>query len=258
MRSEKDSGRTECIREELASNEKDLMNSLGKIKIILVAASALAWVSVQAGGEWKSLFNGKDLEGWVTTGKPEGWAVQDGTLACQVKGGGYLYTKEQYGNFALSLDFKVSPPVTKLNPKTQKEETHKCNSGVFVRWSDLKNPVHTGIEVQVFDSVGVTQPGKHDCGALYDMVAPCKNVEKPVGEWNHLVITCQGAQITVELNGEKTAEMNVDQYDKAGQNPDGTKNKFKFAWKDLPRKGYIGFQDHGHRVWYKDVKIQEL
>ncbi|MCX7825658.1 MAG: DUF1080 domain-containing protein [Verrucomicrobiae bacterium] len=211
-----------------------------------------------AQGEWKALFNGKNLDGWAATGKPEGWAVEDGAIACQVKGGGYLYTKEQYENFVLSLEFKVSPPSKKLNAKTKKEETHKCNSGVFIRWSDLKNPVHTGIEVQVYDSVGVARPGKHDCGALYDMVAPCKNAEKPVGEWNRMVITCNGPMITVELNGEKICEMNTDQFDKPGQNPDGTKNKFKFAWKDLPRKGHIGFQDHGARVWFRDVKIQVL
>ena len=229
-----------------------------KKSFILFLTTLLAATCAFAQNDWKPLFNGSNLDGWTTTGKPEGWAAENGTIACLVKGGSYLYTKDQYENFVLSLDFKVSPPVKKLNPKTQKEEVHKCNSGVFIRWSDLKNPVHTGIEVQVFDSVGVAQPGKHDCGALYDMVAPSKNVEKPVGEWNHLVITCSGPQISVELNGEKVSSMNVDDYSKAGLNPDGTKNKYKFAWKDLPRKGYIGFQDHGHRVWFKDVKIKVL
>lgn len=224
----------------------------------LVLGGLMTAVCAAQEGEWKPLFNGRDLAGWATSGKAEGWAVEDGVIACQVQGGGYLYTKEQYENFVLSLDFKVSPPSPKLNKKTGKEELHKCNSGVFIRWSDLKNPVHTGIEVQVFDSVGVEQPGIHDCGALYDMVAPCKNVEKPVGEWNHLIITCKGPMISVELNGEKISEMNADEFDKPGQNPDGTKNKYKFAWKDLPRKGHIGFQDHGHRVWFKEVKIREL
>lgn len=223
-----------------------------------VLGGLLAAGGAVAQDDWKPLFNGKDLAGWAATGKPDGWAVVDGVIACQVKGGAYLYTQEQYENFVLSLDFKVSLPVTKVNPKTKKEELHKCNSGVFIRWSDLKNPVHTGIEVQVFDSAGVTQPGKHDCGALYDMVAPSKNTEKPVGEWNHLVITCKGPLIEVELNGEKVSSMNTDQFDKPGVSPDGSKNKFKFAWKDLPKKGHIGFQDHGHQVWFKDVKIRVL
>lgn len=228
-------------------------------RLMAGGVTALAFFAMQeVVAAEKSLFHGKTLDGWATTGKPEGWAVEDGTIACQVKGGAYLYTKEQFENFELSLDFKISPPAKKLNPKSKKEELHKCNSGVFIRWSDLKNPVHTGIEVQVFDSVGVDKPGKHDCGALYDMVAPCKSMEKPVGAWNHMVITCKGPIISVELNGEKICQMNEDQFDKPGLNPDGTPNKYKNAWKDMPRKGHIGLQDHGGRVWFKDVKINVL
>jgi hypothetical protein len=212
--------------------------------------------SAEGGGEWRPLFDGKSLEGWATTGKPEGWGVEDGAIACLVNKGGYLYTKETFEDFALSLEFKVSPPVPKVNPKTKKEAMAKCNSGVFIRWSDLKDAVHTGIEVQVYDSVGAGAPGKHDCGAIYDMVAPTKNVERPVGEWNRMVITCKGPMITVELNGEKICAMDQDQFVTPGLNPDGTKNKFKFAWKTMPRKGHIGFQDHGHRVWFRDVKIK--
>lgn len=226
--------------------------------LILASTLATTLSSAEPGEGWKPLFNGTSLDGWTTTGTPEGWAIEDGAIACQVKGGGYLHTKEQHENFALSFEFKVSPPTPKVNPKTKKEEMRKCNSGVFVRWSDLKNPVHTGIEVQIFDSVGSATPGKHDCGALYDMVAPGKNVEKPVGEWNRMLITCKGPIISVELNGETICEMNTDQYVTPGLCPDGSKNKYKFAWKDMPRKGYIGLQDHGHRVWFREMKIRPL
>lgn len=227
--------------------------------VVAILAASSVWLTAAESGEgWKRLFDGKTLEGWATTGKAEGWAVEDGAIACQVKGGGYLYTKAQHEDFALSLEFRVSPPIPKVNPKTKKEALAKCNSGVFIRWSDLKNPVHTGIEVQVYDSVGAATPGRHDCGALYDMVAPTKNVERPVGEWNRMVITCKGPVITVELNGEKICEMNQDQYATAGLNPDGTKNKYKLPWKTTPRVGHIGFQDHGHRVWFRDIKIRTL
>ena len=215
-------------------------------------------IAAQPAENWVKLFDGKTLDGWATTGKPEGWTVEDGTTACQVKGGSYLYSKEKFENFQLALDFKVSPPITKQNPKTKKDEIHHCNSGVFVRWSDLKNAVHTGIEVQVYDSVGHNPPDKHDCGALYDMVAPRKNVERPVGEWNHMVITCKGPVIAVELNGESICEMNEDQFDKPHVNADGTKNKYNNAWKNMPRKGHIGLQDHGHRVLFKDIQIKPL
>jgi hypothetical protein len=192
---------------------------------------------------WRSLFDGKTLDGWKATGKSEGWAVEDGAIACTVKGGGYLYTVEQFENFVLSIDFKVDKG---------------ANSGVFFRWSDLKDPVNTGIEMQVLDSYGKTTPDKHDCGAIYDIIAPKHQACKPAGEWNTAIITCNRNVISIEINGQKVAEMDLDRWTQAGMNPDGTKNKFKYAYKELPRKGHIGLQDHGNRVWYRNIKIKPL
>ena len=192
---------------------------------------------------WISLFDGKTLTGWAATGSDEGWTVDDGAILCTVKGGGYLYTLEQYENFVLSVDFKIDAGV---------------NSGIFFRWSDLNDAVHTGIEIQILDTYGRENPGKHDCGAIYELVAPSKQTCKPAGEWNTNVIACNDNLITVELNGEKIAEMDVDQWTMPGMNPDGTKNKFKYAWKDMPRKGHIGLQDHGGKVWFRNLKLKPL
>ena len=192
---------------------------------------------------WISLFDGKTLTGWAATGSDEGWTVDDGAILCTVKGGGYLYTLEQYENFVLSVDFKIDTGV---------------NSGIFFRWSDLNDAVHTGIEIQILDTYGRENPGKHDCGAIYELVAPSKQTCKPAGEWNTNAIACNENLTTVELNGEKIAEMDVDQWTTPGMNPDGTKNKFKYAWKDMPRKGHIGLQDHGGKVWFRNIKLKPL
>ena len=192
---------------------------------------------------WISLFDGETLASWAATGSNEGWTVDDGAILCTVKGGGYLYTLEQYENFVLSIDFKIDAGV---------------NSGVFVRWSDLKDAVNTGIEIQVLDTYGREVSGTHDCGAIYDLVAPSKQACKPAGEWNTAVITCNENLIAVELNGEKIAEMDVDQWATAGMNPDGTKNKYQYAWKDMPRKGHIGLQDHGGKIWFRNIKLKLL
>lgn len=72
------------------------------------------------------------------------------------------------------------------------------------------------------------------------------------------MITCNENLIAVELNGEKIAEMDVDQWATAGMNPDGTKNKYKYAWKDMPRKGHIGLQDHGGKIWFRNIKLKLL
>ena len=231
-----------------------------KKSFILFLTTLLAATCAFAQNDWKPLFNGSNLDGWTTTGKPEGWAAENGTIACLVKGGSYLYTKDQYENFVLSLDFKVSPPVKKLNPKTQKEEVHKCNSGVFIRTFPLtprpgKDVGFNGIEIALDDT---TTNGRHDTGAIYDLIAPTKNAAKPAGEWNHLVVTCDRNQITVELNGETVTRMDLDEWTKPSERPDGSAHKFDVAYKDHPRKGYIGLQDHGSDCWYRNIKLRPL
>ena len=193
--------------------------------------------------EWTSIFDGKSLDSWSTTGNPEGWTVEDECIVCTVQGGKYLYTQDQYENFLLSVDFKIA---------------EKTNSGIFFRWSDLDDPVHTGIEIQIFDSYGQEVSDTHTCGAIYDMVAPSSNPSKPAGEWNNILITSVPNYVSVEKNGVQIAEMDVDQWEEAGKNADGSKNKFKYAWKDMPQKGHIGLQDHGGKVWFRKLKIQQL
>jgi hypothetical protein len=190
---------------------------------------------------WRLLFNGQDTEGWkCNNDRPIATPVEDGCLV-PFKAGGYLIVyNEPFGDFKLACDVKMS--------------SENCNSGVFFRVRDLKKPVETGFEVQVYK--GGTD--MHSFGAIYDLVAPSANVAKPVGEWNHLEITCQGPNISVDVNGQSVAKMNCDDYPQPGLRPDGTKHKFGVAIKDQARSGYLGLQDHGHKVWYKNVKLLVL
>lgn len=192
---------------------------------------------------WISLFDGKTLEGWGITGNPEGWGAGDGCIICEVKGGGYVYTIDQYDNFVLSIDFKTEENV---------------NSGVFFRWTDLKDPVQTGIEMQILDTYGREPTRKGDCGAVYDVLAPTKNTCKPAGEWNTAVITCDRNKIIIELNDETIIDMDLNLWTEPGMNPDGTKNKFKQAYKNMVNKGHIGLQDHGGKAWFRNIKLKPL
>ena len=99
----------------------------------------------------------------------------------------------------LALDFKISKG---------------CNSGVFIRTYPLtprpgKDVGFNGIEIAIDDT---TTAGYYDTGAIYDLVKPSKNAMKPVGEWNHIVITCDGPKLSVELNGELVTRMDLDQW----------------------------------------------
>jgi len=209
------------------------------IGFVFVSGSCTESEVDQTGDSWISLFNGRDLTGW--TCKPGAWIVEKGVLTRN--GGSDIWTENRFGDFILELEFMVDPGT---------------NSGVFFRTADIKNCVQTGIEMQVLDSYGKETPGRHDCGAIYDCLAPGKNVVRKPGEWNHTVVTCRGSHINIVMNGDEIIDMNLDDWTEPHQNPDGTKNKFHTAYKDMPRVGHIGLQDHGRPVWYRNVRIKPL
>ena len=195
---------------------------------------------------WILLFDGQTTKGWMSPKeKPlDGKHVQDGSLnphPCD-----YMLVHEQlWDNYRLSLDFKI---------------TKKCNSGIFVRTFPLtprpgKDVGFNGIEIAIDDT---TSAGFHDTAAIYDLVKPTRNAMKPVGEWNHMVITSLGNVLEVELNGEKVNRINFDEWPEPNKRPDGTDHKFDVAYKTHPRTGYIGLQDHGSDCWYKNIKLRPI
>ncbi len=202
--------------------------------------TAAASAPVGAGVE-RVLFDGKSLDGWGWgDGKPAP-AIEDGAMA--IHGGGDVWTTDQFGNFVLDMDWKVAPGT---------------NSGVFIR-NPKPGDWYSGMEIQILDSFGHNPPDIHDAGANYDVMAPSKNMVKPAGQWNTMRITAKDQNIVVEMNGEKVLDQNLNLWAQAGKNPDGTPNKFKTAYKDMPRLGHIELQDHdGGRVWYRNIKLREL
>lgn len=179
------------------------------------------------------------LKAWKLQ-KAGAWVVKNGILSTSDKPGGYIWTKKSYDNFEVSVDYKT---------------TTKCNSGLFFR-TDPKNAVQGGFEIQIA-SDGLYS-GKHVVGSLYDAKAPSAAAGKPDGEWNTMVLTCQGPNISVLLNGQNVLKVNIDDWDTGNKNPDGSKNKFKKALKDLPRTGKIGLQYHGQPVSFRNIKVKEL
>ncbi|MBL8815395.1 MAG: DUF1080 domain-containing protein [Planctomyces sp.] len=195
---------------------------------------------------WMLLFDGKSTRQWMSIEeKPLAEThVQDGALnphPCKYM----LVYEKPLTDFVLQLDFKL---------------TSKCNSGIFVRTSSLKprpgkDVGYNGIEIAIDDT---TTAGFHDTGAFYDLVAPNTNSMKPAGEWNHVQITSNGAVMEVEINGVPVNRINLDEWKSPGKRPDGSDHKFDTAWKDHPRTGYIGLQDHGSDCWYRNIKLKHL
>ncbi|MFN0055899.1 MAG: DUF1080 domain-containing protein [Planctomycetales bacterium] len=198
----------------------------------------------QAG--WILLFDGKTHTGWKTSSeKPSQRPVEESCINPHKCGGYMMIHGKVWDNFRLALDFKISP---------------QCNSGIFLRTFPLqprpgKDVGFNGIEVAIDDT---QTAGFVDTGALYDLVKPTKNAMMPAGEWNHIEITCDKNLIAVRLNGEEVTRMDLDEWTKPNLRPDGTPHKFDVIYKDHPRKGYIGLQDHGQNCWYKNIKLLPL
>ncbi len=186
-----------------------------------------------------SLFNGKNLEGWKAHGgKAEAWGAEKGVLVVKGGGGGWLMTEKEYGDFELRLEFKV--------PKGG-------NSGVALRAPMKGNPAFAGMEIQILDDA--SHEGLKEwqaTGSIYGVAPGKKLTAKDVGQWNSFRIVCKGRQVTIELNGEKIVDANLD--DSKG----GTLDKQPHP--GLARyKGHVGLQEYNKaRVEFRNIFIKEL
>ncbi|MBK9151214.1 MAG: DUF1080 domain-containing protein [Saprospiraceae bacterium] len=208
---------------------------------------------------WVLLFDGKTLNGWrnfrkQTIGKS--WIIDqeaihldarpDARGGWQAPDGGDIITDKEYENYELSLEWKIS----------------NCgNSGIIfnVVESDQYDYVwQTGPEMQVLDNAchPDARIRTHRAGDLYDMIETSVSTVKPAGEWNEARIRSVNGKVDFWLNGYNVVsfEMHTDAWKKMV-----AASKFK----DMPgfglaRKGHIALQDHGDKVWYRNIKIREI
>lgn len=183
-----------------------------------------------------SLFNGKDLTGWV--GDTAGYVVEEESIVC--KPGGNLYTEGEFKDFVFRFDFKLTPG---------------ANNGIGIRAPLQGNAAYVGMEIQVLDDPDPQykdiKPYQHH-GSVYGVIPAEPGHLKPVGEWNTEEITAKGTHITVKLNdvvivdgdiAEASANGTMD-----GNEHPGLKNE----------KGHIGFLGHGSVVYFRNLRIKEL
>ena len=161
-----------CIRN--FQPKADAMGNIFRTRLRLgLIGMALCLVLGATDQGFRSIFDGTSGKGWILcNGKPLPKAfVQPEGLNPHGTGSYLVVHDTKAADFVLDFDYKL---------------TRGCNSGVFIRVSDLNDPVNTGIEVAIDDTTG---SGMHDPGALYDLAAARTNTQKPVGEWNHMTIT---------------------------------------------------------------------
>ena len=186
--------------------------------------------------EWVSLFNGKDLTGWV--GDTTGYQVENGVIVC--KPGGNLYTADEFGDFHFKFEFKL---------------TEGANNGLAIRAPLKGDAAYMGMEIQILDNKNEYWEGLEDYqyhGSIYGVIAADRGHLKPVGEWNKEEVIARGRKIKVKLNGVTILD---DDISEAIAN--GTLDK-----KDHPglrnKSGHIGFCGHGDVVYFRNLFIKKM
>ncbi|GHT13288.1 glycosyl hydrolase [Bacteroidia bacterium] len=206
---------------------------------------------------WTLLFDGKSMAGWRQCNQTEmakNWIIEDEAMKVQagsVPGrgaeGDILYAPKKYGNFSLSIDWKIAK---------------EGNSGIFYNIVEYPGrPIYIAApEVQVLDNwnAGDNRLSNHLSGSLYDMLPALPSNAKPAGEWNNIVITVDHGKVTHVQNGEL-----VCQYELWSPQWEELLKKSKFKdWPEfvngIAKEGYIGLQDHGYDCWFRNIKIKEL
>lgn len=231
-----------------------------KIAVLISAAIAVCGCSPHKAGHasdegFTSLFDGKTLTGWHGYGHGDikgRWKAEDGALVLDTSVelshvNGNLVSNEEYENFDLKLDWKISK---------------NGNSGIlFLVHEDtakFHEPYFTGPEMQVLDNDGHPDGKiiKHRAGDLYDLISCSTETVKPVGEWNHAEIIINNGNLQLFLNGANVVTTTLwnDSWKTlvAG-------SKFK-AWPAFAtyKKGAIVLQDHGDMVSFKNIMIKKL
>lgn len=195
---------------------------------------------------WRLLFDGETLDGWRPfkgEGAPEGWAVEDGTLA-RVGPGGDIITEEEFEDFELSLEWRVAPG---------------GNSGIFYLVSeDAEYVWEAAPEMQVLDDAGHPdgQSELTSAGSNFALHPAPRGVVRPAGEWNEARIVVRDAHVEHWLNGRRIVE-----YELGSEDWERRVAASKFAeWPEYGRaaEGHVGLQDHGDRVAFRDIRIRVL
>jgi len=240
--------------------------------IFTVIVILLTTVSIQVSGQkpnkltgkekkagWVLLFNGKDFTGWRQcngTEMPKNWIIEDNAMKIftapdkkpgQGSNGDIIYAPKKFRNFELSVDWKTS----KMG-----------NSGIFFNIREVpgKPIYYAAPEVQVLDNIDATDNklANHLAGSLYDMLPADPKTVKPAGEWNTIVITVKDGKVTHTQNGVKVVEYTLwtPEWDAMVAN-----SKFKTFpgfTEGISKEGFIGLQDHGYDIWFRNIKIREL
>jgi len=185
------------------------------------------------------LFNGRDMAGW--TENTTGYYAEDGKIICDpTKAGGNVYTSDQYGDFIMRFEFKL---------------TAGANNGLAIRAPLGGDAAYKGMEIQILEDshpkYAKLKPYQFH-GSVYGVVPAKRDCLKPVGEWNFEEVTAKGRQVTVKVNGKTIVDADLDK----ASTPETMDHRDHPGLKR--DKGHIGFCGHGDYLEFRNIRIRSL
>jgi hypothetical protein len=170
------------------------------------------------------LANGRDTSGWFVNNDKGTWTVDNGDfIPTSHRGLHYLRTDKEYGNFTFSFDYKISKG---------------GNSGIAIRTAKDGWPSGDGMELQILDQLGEV---KDSTMSIYGNLPPLDRADLSE-QWNRVVVKADGRMISAWVNGELVQQANTSRLSEL---------------KHRHLRGWIGFQDHGGKVRFREPYVYE-
>lgn len=225
---------------------------------------------IPEGGEWITMFDGKTFDGWRGYCKkdvPKGWVIDNGVITYKGSdstvdpGGGDLIYNKPFKNFIFEVEWKIDKA---------------GNSGIFYTAQEIEGkPIYySSPEYQLLDNENMPDAwegvdGNRQAGAVYDMIPPVPQTVKPYGNWNKTKIIVYNGRVIHYMNDTAVLEyqfgtpvwkalVDKSKFSKFSESPEKCPEAYDLMMECGKKPGYIGFQDHGYGVCFRNIRIKEL
>ncbi|MCH5216811.1 MAG: DUF1080 domain-containing protein [Muribaculaceae bacterium] len=223
------------------------------------------------------IFNGTDLNGWRGYGRdtvPARWIVEDGAIKFIGSGGGEAQTEtggdivfaKKFKNFELELEWKVSKGGNSGIFYLAREVNKKYDDGMRLEPIFISAPEYQVLDNANHPDAKLGVDGNRQSASLYDMIPAVPQNQNPYGEWNTAKIMVYKGTVVHGQNGENVLEYHLwtPQWTDMLQASKFSQEKWPLAFELLnnvggdEHEGYIGFQDHGDDVWFRNIRVKIL
>lgn len=223
----------------LVKQKEFVMNVLFKLGILAIAMQLGLQTALAVEPGFTPLFDGQSIDGWI--GGTDSFDIADGQLVSRPGSRGNLLTKDEYDDFELRFEFRLTPG---------------ANNGLGIRVPREGNGSYEGIELQILDDTADKyrdlKPYQYH-GSAYGIAPARRGFLKPVGEWNEQEVHCEGRKITVILNGTKILDADLDEAAPGGKTLDGVPHPGL-----ANSSGHVGFLCHDDVVAFRNIRIKPL